>query len=189
MFTNFKRYLNEKATFTEEDFKKIESVCVFKHLETGEKLLEEGKTWHHNAFVDKGLVRGYIIDTRGNERSINFSPEDYWCGDRESLLTGNPSKVNIEALAPTDLIMIHKPDFDLLCVDMPPFSEFMANLIQKNLEAFQQRAEETRNYTDEQKVAAFQKKFPTVTGRAPLITIATYLDIPVEKIEAILNNS
>lgn len=175
MIIEFKRYLLEKAAFTDDDLNKVASVCEVVHLNTCEKLLEEGNYWHYNAFVCSGLVRGYIIDLYGKQQTINFSPEDYWAGDRESLLTGKPSGVNIEALVPSTLIKIHKDNFDDLCINMAPFGEFMTNLIQRNLTAYKTKLENDRAQTDEEKVAAFLTKFPTVPGRAPLPTIATYL--------------
>jgi CRP-like cAMP-binding protein len=187
MFTNFRRYLQEKAAFSETDLTAVEAVCIYRHLKAGEKLLAEGQTWQHNAFVYQGLTRGYRANIYGEEQTINFSPEDYWTGDREALLTGKPTTVNIEALVDTDLLLIEKADFDRLCIEVAPFSEFMTNLIQRNLLAYQKRLEETRAHTDDEKVLAFKKKFPTVTARAPLYTIATYLDIEEYKLKFILS--
>jgi len=187
MFTNFRRYLQEKAAFTEADLKTVEAVCMYRHLKAGEKLLAEGQTWHHNAFVYQGLTRGYRLNSNGGEQTINFSPEDYWTGDREALLTGEPTSVNIEALADTHLLLIEKTDFDNLCTMVVPFSEFMTNLIQRNLEAYHKRLEDNRAFTDDDKVLAFIKKFPTVVARAPLHTIATYLDIEPYKLKFLLD--
>lgn len=160
---------------------------MYRHLRAGEKLLTEGQTWHHNAFVYKGLTRAYRINGNDKGQTINFSPEDYWTGDREALLTGNPTSINIEALVDTDLLLIEKTDFDRLCIDVAPFSEFMSNLIQRNLLAYQKRLEDTRAQTDDEKVLDFIAKFPTVPARAPLHTIASYLDIEEYKLKFIMS--
>lgn len=187
MFANFSRYLQQKAAFTDNELAAVEAVCTYRHLKAGEKLLAEGQTWHHNAFVYNGLTRGYRTNIFGIEQTINFSPEDYWTGDREALLTGNPTTVNIEALVDTDLLLIEKTDFDRLCIDVVPFNEFMSNLIHRNLVAYQKRLEESRGHSDEEKVLAFLQKFPTVPGRAPLETIANYLNIDAYKLKFLLS--
>lgn len=187
MFDNFSRYLQQKATFSASDLRTVAAVCTYRHLKAGELLLAEGQTWHHNAFVYQGLTRGYRANINGEDQTINFSPEDYWTGDREALLTGKPTAVNIEALVDTDLLLIEKTDFDRLCIEVGAFSEFMTNLIQRNLLAYQKRLQETRAHTDDEKVLEFIKKFPTVPDRAPLHTIASYLDIDPYKLKFILS--
>lgn len=186
MFEVFSRYLLGKAAFTENCLKQVEAVCTYRSLKQNEKLLTEGELWGHNAFVCSGLTRGYRNGLDGRPVTINFSPENYWAGDRESLLTGKPTTVNVEALVPTTVIMITKDDFDRLCIDLSAFSEFMTTLIQRNLSAYQTRITETLTYNEEQKYAAFLQKFPTVPHRAPLDAIASYLDIEPDVLKTIM---
>ena len=187
MFEVFSAYLMGKAAFSENDLQQVEKACLYRTLAANEKLLTEGDHWNHNAFVCSGLTRGYRTDLDGNAITINFSPEHYWTGDRESLLTGKPTTVNVEALVHTELIMITQDDFDRLCVDLPPFSEFMTTLIQRNLNAYQTRTVELLSYNHESKFNAFTQKFPTVVHRAPVDAIATYLDIDVAVISSFIN--
>ncbi|WP_116790346.1 Crp/Fnr family transcriptional regulator [Flavobacterium psychrotrophum] len=187
MFEVFSSYLKDKAAFTEEDLQQVKKVCSYRSLAANEKLITEGDLWGHNAFVCSGLTRGYRTGLDGKPITINFSPEHYWTGDREGLLTGKPSTVNVEALVPTQLVLITKDDFDRLCVNLTPFSEFMTTLIQRNLSAYQTRMAETLNFNDEEKFAAFIAKFPTVLQRAPLNTIATYLDMECKVLSYLIN--
>lgn len=46
--------------------------------------------------------------TKGVEYILKFSVENWWAGDRESLLTGKPSVNNIEALEDTVLVMFSR---------------------------------------------------------------------------------
>lgn len=187
MFEVFSSYLSGKAAFTEHDLQEVEKVCRYRTLAANEKLLTEGDLWKHNAFVCNGLTRGYRTELDGRSVTINFSPEHYWTGDRESLLTGKPTAVNVEALVATELIMIAKDDFDALCVNLSPFSEFMTTLIQRNLNAYQTRTAEILTYDHEAKFNAFIEKFPTVVHRAPIDAIATYLDIDCEVLSVLVN--
>jgi hypothetical protein len=50
---------------------------------------------------------------------MNFSPENYWTGDRESLTTGKSSDFNIIALENSEIILIKKEDFDHICQQIP----------------------------------------------------------------------
>lgn len=175
-FSKLSSYLSTKATFTPADLNAVEQVCIYRSLAAGEKLVVPGDLWQYNAFVANGLAREYLIDVWGNEKTILFAPENHWTGDRESSLTGNPATLYVEAIVPTDFILIQRDDFEKLCISLAPFSDFMDNLIQRNINA---RAKHLQNqlYTDEQKIEAFKAKYPTVGHRAPLHIIATYLEM------------
>lgn len=185
LFSYLSDYLKTKAVFTTTDLLVVEKVCHYQSLAPGENLVQPGDLWQHNAFVCRGLAREYYIDDQGNEKTVLFAPENHWTGDRESSLTGNPATLFVEALAPTDFILIQRDDFQKLCVLLPPFSEFMDNLIQRNISARQQKAMQ-HIATAEEKVAAFIAKYPTVTDRTPLQHIASFLEIRIETLEKIL---
>lgn len=185
LFSYLSAYLNTKAVFTTADLQVIENVCTYRSLLPGEKLVVPGDLWQHNAFVCRGFAREYRVDDNGNEKTVLFAPENHWTGDRESSLTGNPATLYVEAIVPTDFILIQRDDYQQLCVSLPPFSQFMDNLIQRNIAARQQQAM-GHIATDEEKVAAFITKYPSVRDRTPLHTIASFLEMDTDTLEKIL---
>ncbi|MFY7730831.1 MAG: Crp/Fnr family transcriptional regulator [Flavobacterium sp.] len=185
MFNFLKAYLETKANFTPADFKEVEKRCTYLSLAKGEKLLERGTVWQHHAFVCRGLARGYQTDVFGNEKTTVFAPENYWTGDRESLLTGEPAEMCVVAETDADFILITQDDYNTLCVTLAPFSEFMSNLVQRNLASRQ-------NYifmpalSDAEKVQQFLQKYPTVPARTSTACIASFLDMDVKVLEILL---
>src|ERR1700741_1176260 len=139
MFEVFKRYIDDKISLTDEEWSKIRSVSVEKRLRKRQYLLQNGDVWRLHVFVCKGLMRSYIVDTKGAEHIMQFVPENHWTGDRESLTTGNPSTYNIDALEETDLVIITKPDFDELCRTIPAFNELINTILQRSFLVSQQR--------------------------------------------------
>ena len=106
MYEVFKTYLDSKISLTEEQHEYIRSKCTVKKLRKKQYLLQEGDTWKYNAFVSKGLIRTYSVDEKGFEHVISFAMENWWAGDREALLSGQPSRFNIDAIEESEIVMI-----------------------------------------------------------------------------------
>lgn len=185
MFEQFKEYIGQKATLTEADYAKIEAVCIFKKLRKKQYLLQEGDVWKYNAFITKGLVRFYSIDENGRENIVSFAKENWWTGDRASLLTGEPSKNNIDAIEDTELILITKTNFDRLCRDIPAFNDMVNAILNKSFITSQNRIHSAIAFTAEQKYLDFVQKYPDLSLRVSQAMIASYLGITPETLSRI----
>lgn len=185
MFEQFKEYIGQKATLTEADYAKIEAVCIFKKLRKKQYLLQEGDVWKYNAFITKGLVRFYSVDENGRENIVSFAKENWWTGDRASLLTGEPSKNNIDAIEDTELILITKSNFDRLCRDIPAFNDMVNAILNKSFITSQNRIHSAIAFTAEQKYLDFVQKYPDLSLRVPQAMIASYLGITPETLSRV----
>ncbi|WP_426580826.1 Crp/Fnr family transcriptional regulator [Mucilaginibacter sp. R-33] len=185
MFEQFKEYIGQKATLTEADYAEIEAVCIFKKLRKKQYLLQEGDVWKYNAFITKGLVRFYSVDESGRENIVSFAKENWWTGDRASLLTGEPSKNNIDAIEDTELILITKTNFDRLCRDIPAFNDMVNAILNKSFITSQNRIHSAIAFTAEQKYLDFVQKYPDLSLRVPQAMIASYLGITPETLSRV----
>lgn len=185
MFDAFKKYITDKSNLTEEDLLKIESVCVFKKLRKRQYLLQEGDVWKYNAFVVKGCLRTYTVDDKGNEYILNFSIENWWTGDRESLQSGKPSAYNIDALEDAEIVLISKTDFDQLCTDIVPFNDMVNAILQNSFVASQSRIHTFLSLSAEEKYLQFLQKYPQLSMRVPQGMIASYLGISAETLSRV----
>jgi CRP-like cAMP-binding protein len=185
MFVVFQKYLQEKASFTDKEIELIESVSKIKKLRKRQYLLQQGDVWKFNAFVCKGFVRSYFVDDKGVEHIMNFAPENYWTGDRESLTTGLPSKYNIDVIEDSEILMINSIDFDMLCKSIPTFNDFINTILHNSFLASQQRIHSNITYSAEEKYNNFITKQLHIANRVPLHMIASYLGISAETISRI----
>ena len=189
MFASFEKYLLEKSNLTKEELRKIEAVCQYKRLRKRQYLLQEGDVWSYNAFVVKGCMRVYKIDEKGNESILSFAIENWWTGDRESLLTGNPSAYNIDALEDSEIILINKPNFEKLCSDIPSFNELVGAILQKSFIASQRRIQTFLSLSAEERYLQFIGTYPQLATRIPQGMIASYLGITAETLSRVRNQS
>ncbi|MVM32101.1 cyclic nucleotide-binding domain-containing protein [Spirosoma sp. HMF4905] len=187
MFEVFRKYLSSKANLSDADFERIKAVSVIKKLRKHQYLLQEGDVWRSNAFVAKGCLRRYQIDAKGQEHILTFATENWWIGDRDSLLTGNPAISNIDAIEDSEVVLINKENFDQLCQQLPTFNEFIQTILQKSFIASQNRIYATISYTAEEKYQNFISTRPELANRVPQHMIASYLGISAETLSRVRN--
>ena len=119
MFETFRKYISEKANLTNEELEMIKALSVQKKLRKRQYLLQEGDVSRYNAFVVKGCLRQYRVGGGGAEHIMRFAVENWWISDRESLITGRPSKSYIDALEDSELLLWSKDDFEELEKQIP----------------------------------------------------------------------
>ncbi|WP_264536670.1 Crp/Fnr family transcriptional regulator [Flavobacterium sp. N1736] len=185
MFAVFQKYLQDKASFTDQEMELITSVSKIKKLRKRHYLLQEGDIWKFNAFVCKGFLRTYFVDDKGGEHIMNFAPENYWTGDRESLTNGSPSKYNIDALEDSEVLLINKVDFDMLCKAIPVFNDLINTILHNSFLASQQRIHSNITSSAEEKYNNFITRQSHIANRIPLHMIASYLGISAETVSRI----
>jgi len=180
MYEVFRQYINSKTTITDEEFSLIQSLGTLKKLQKKQFLLHEGMVWKYNAFVCKGCLRTYRIDDKGNEHILQFSIENWWTGDRESLITGNPAQSNIEALEDSVILLFTQEQFLRICKEIPNFNAMVINILEKSFIAAQNRIHASISYSTEEKYQSFLNSYPNIANRIPQHMIASYLGVTPE---------
>ena len=190
MFEIFQKYLASKTThLTPHDFELIASVSTIKKLRKKQYLSQEGDVCRHNAFVCKGFLRSYFVDDKGVEHIMNFAPENYWAGDRASLSTGLPSKYNVDALEESDILLISKENFEMLCKAIPAFNDLINAILHKSFVVSQERIHANITYTAQEKYSNFIDKYPSIVNRVPQHMIASFIGISAETLSRIRKQS
>ena len=180
MFEFLHQKVNETINITDEEFDYAKTLFIPKKLRKKRFLLEEGEPCIYTTFVEKGLLRSFTIDEKGNEHILQFGMEGWWVADLYSFLTGEPSEYNIEALEDCELLLITKSSWDLLLDEVPAFERYFRILIQNNLIATQRRLMGTISTTAEERYTRLLHDFPRISQRVPQHMIASYIGVTRE---------
>lgn len=188
MFSSFQKYLVDKIPLLPEELRLIESVATIKRLRKKQFLMQEGDIWKYNAFVNRGFLKTFSIDNNGREHIMNFSPENYWTGDRESLSNGTPTRFHIDAIEDSEVVLIENENFKMLCAQIPQFNNLINNILQKSFVVSQNRIHANISLSAEEKYENFLIQFPTMVNRIPQHMIASYIGITPETLTRIRRN-
>ncbi|MDX1753586.1 MAG: Crp/Fnr family transcriptional regulator [Salinimicrobium sediminis] len=180
MFEFLHQKVNETINITDEEFEYAKTLFIPKKLRKKRFLLEEGEPCIYTTFVEKGLLRSFTIDEKGNEHILQFGMEGWWVADLYSFLTSEPSEYNIEALEDCELLLITKSSWDLLLDEVPAFERYFRILIQNNLIATQRRLMGTISTTAEERYTKLLHDFPRISQRVPQHMIASYIGVTRE---------
>jgi len=189
MFDAFRKYLEDKIALTSQDLELIESLSSFKKLRKRQYLLQEGDVWRFNAFVCRGFLRSYYVDEKGQEHIMQFAPENYWTGDRESMESGLPSKNNVDAIEDSEVLLLKKADFELIRKTVPAFDDFANKTLQRHLLVLQDRIHVSLSLSAEEKYSNFISKYPSISNRVPLHMVASYLGVSPETLSRVRSQS
>lgn len=185
MFELLHQKIANSISLTEEEFNFCKTLFQPKKLRKKRLLLGEDDVCNYTAFVEKGLLRSFIIDEKGVEHILQFSLEGWWVSDLSSFLTGKPSKHNIEALEDCELLLISKPSWDRLLEKIPAFERYFRILIENNLVVTQSRLIAAFSNTAEERYHQLIQNFPHILQRVPLHMIASYLGITRETLSRV----
>lgn len=187
MYNIFQQYLDQKISLSNDEKELIRSVSILKKLRKKQYLLQEGDVWKYHAFITKGCMRTYAVDDKGLEHIIYFGIENWWIGDRESLFTHTPSKLNIDAIEDSEVVLFTNPNFEMICAKIPSFRDMIHAIISKSLNVNQNRVLSNISKTAEEKYVDFIQRYADFAIRIPQSMIASYLGIKPETLSRIRN--
>jgi CRP-like cAMP-binding protein len=185
MFEFFLASVKEHISITDQEFEVCKTLFIPKKLRKRQYLLQEGDVCRYTAFVEKGMLRTFTVDDKGNEPILQFSMEGWWVTDLYSYLTDEPSRYNIEALEDCELLLITKPSWNILLEKVPAFERYFRILIQNNLIATQRRLISSMTESAEDQYTKLIDNFPTCLQRVPQHMIASFLGITPETLSRI----
>lgn len=104
-------------------------------------------------------------------------------------MTGKPSRFNIEAIEDTDVVLITKENFDLLCRNIPQLNDLVNAILHKSFVVSQDRIHAGISLSAEEKYEKFLSQYPQIASRVPQHMIASYIGITPETLTRIRRNN
>jgi len=177
--------VEEKIKLNDSEKEICKALFSPKKLRRRQYILQQDDICKNLIFVEKGILRSYSIDNKGNEHIIQFAPEGWWISDVYSFLTGEAAVYNIEAIEDSELLLISKSSLDELYERVPKFERYFRLLSQANMVATHRRLTSTLSASADEKYLRLHSAYPNIVARVPQHMIASYLGITHETLSRV----
>jgi CRP-like cAMP-binding protein len=185
MFELLFKGINEKVKLTEDEEQLCKNYFTPKKIRKKQYLLQQDDICRHTAFVERGLLRSYTVDSKGDEHVLQFAPEGWWIADMYSFLTSEPSTYNIDALEESELLLLTQAANEELLRVIPKMERYFRILSQNALIAIQRRLIGSLSHSSEEKYLKLIATYPDIVQRVPQHMIASFLGITPETLSRI----
>ena len=136
------------------------------------------------AFIVKGCIRTYFTKN-DQERTCQFFFENAWYTDYESLLTKQPVITSVEALEPTEMLLLPFRELERLYEQSPKFERLGRLFAESTIIKIRNRNLSLLNDSPEERYLQLLTERPKVIGRVPQNIIASFLGIEPETLSRI----
>ena len=172
------------STMTHDELDILESILVSQKYAKGEMILKEGDICRQFLYIDKGLVRQFYFK-HGKEVTEHLGQEQTIVMCIESLFKEEPTKLQVEALEPTIVYALPKADLERVAMHNVNIQILYRKILEESLIISQIHADLVRFETAQDRYKKLCKLCPQVVLRAPLVYIASYLQMTPETLSRV----
>ena len=176
------------STMTHDELDVLESILVPMKFAKGQMILSEGEICKHVYYIERGLIRQFyfkngkqITEHLGEDRSI------FMC--IESLFREEPTKLQVEAIEPTWVYALPKQKLEQVALHNVNIQILYRKILEESLITSQVHADLVRFETAQARYKRMCKLSPQVILRAPLVYIASYLQMTPETLSRVRSST
>ena len=172
------------STMTHEELDVLESILVPMKFQKGEIILKEGDTCTNIYWVVKGLVRQFYFKN-GKELTEYMAVENTICMSIESLFREEPTRQQMQAIEPTIIFAMPRERLEKEAVKNVNIQMLYRKILEESLILSQVHADMLRFESAQERYAKLVKRSPQLVLRAPLVYIASYLQMTPETLSRV----
>lgn len=172
------------STMTHDELDVLESVLVPIKFAKGEMILSEGEICENIYYIEHGLIRQFYF--KNGKQITEHLGEDhtiFMC--IESLFREEPTKLQVESLEPTLVYALPKHRLEQVALHNVNIQILYRKILEESLIISQIHADLVRFETAQDRYKRMCKLSPQVILRAPLVYIASYLQMTPETLSRV----
>lgn len=132
-------------------------------------------------FIQKGLVRFFYVDNKGNEITLGVLPENHIFANNKTIIRNEPSEYHYEALEPTDVLYLDFDEFNKLSYNNENLKKCKIYFYENLLGILEDKINSFIIKTSKERYLDFVKAYPNLNQRVPDKYIANILGVtPVQ---------
>lgn len=185
MFEGFDQNITSHVHLSQQELDLVHQLFQHKIYKKKTLLLSKGQVCNFEAYLVKGCVKRYYLDSNNDEVILQFAVEDWWVSDMVSFTERIPSHLYIKTVEETELLQITHQDKETLFNEIPKLERVFRLLVQRAYSVLENRFFTGLTASAEERYLNFIKKYPGLPQRVPQYQIASYLGITPEALSRI----
>lgn len=177
-------YYNLLPNITEAEWQALQDCLTIRHLKKGDVLVKEGSVCNAVSFINKGLLRFYML-VDGKEVCTGFFVENQYASAYESFLTRQPYTDIIDALEDTELLELNYNQMQYLYANHPVFQVFGRKMAEYLFIFISKRNNALQLLTPEQRYQRLIAQNSALLQRVPQYMLASYIGVTPEHLSRI----
>lgn len=172
------------STMTHDELDILESVLVPMRFAKGEMILREGEVCRNIYYIEKGLVRQFYFK-KDKDITENMAVEGSIVMCIESLFKEEPTLLQIKAIEPAIIYALPKAKLEQVALHNVNIQILYRKILEESLIQSQIHADMVRFETAKNRYLRLYKMSPKLILRAPLVYIASYLQMTPETLSRV----
>jgi len=176
------------STMTHDELDVLESILVPMKFTKGEMILREGEICENIYYIERGLIRQFYV--KHDKQITEHLGEDhtiFMC--IESLFKEEPTRIQVEALEPSVIYALPKQRLEEVSIRNVNIQMLYRKILEESLILSQVHADLVRFETAQARYKMMCKRWPQVVLRAPLVYIASYLQMTPETLSRVRSST
>lgn len=176
------------STMTHDELDTLESILVPMKFAKGGMILKEGEICRNIYYIEHGLVRQfYFKNDKEVTEHLGVDHTIFMC--IESLFKEEPTHLQVQAIEPTLLYALPKARLEEVALHNVNIQILYRKILEESLIISQVHADLLRFESAQSRYKRMCKMSPQVVLRAPLVYIASYLQMTPETLSRVRSST
>ena len=177
MFEKIKEAFSQFTFLGPMDLLQLAAIAKLKTVKSGEHIFKEGELNFDVVIVVKGLLRHYIIDKNGEEKTLLFVAEKGQSGMIETIFDNKPTVENVMALEDSILLKFDTRKVDKLVKHNIQLMRLQNQTFKRVISGNVEQIRFLTVLTPEERYMWFCKAYPNIEQRVKQKHLASYLGV------------
>jgi CRP-like cAMP-binding protein len=188
MIENFKKFLISITPVADDELEEILFSFKPKILKKNTFFIQQGKICRQVAYINKGTLRGFYINDKGEEITSCFCIENNFTTSYTSLIQQQPSKISIQTLEDTELLVMDYEALQKLFTTNSAWQRIGRLVAENRFIIMEEYSCLLSGTTAKDKYLQLLREKPVILQKASLEAISSYLGITRRTLSRIRND-
>lgn len=175
---NLKAHILQLLSFSEPEWQEIAECCTARELQKGEVFIDKGAKCNHEVYISAGVVRAFLIDEDGNEKTTAFfKANEFLSTSAHRTNRSGCSLYTYQAVSNAQLVFLNSEMFSKLYLKHDKLKKLVADVKEREVLRINNRDEILLQVRAEEKYKKFREYMPNLEFEIAHHYIASFMGI------------